>query len=218
MNETKFDGMGKIYDKFRPTYPQTFIKYLRSDVGVCKKSTVADIGSGTGILTRQLLEICKNVIAVEPNSDMRVVAEKNLNNFVNFTSVNGTAENTTLGSKSVDFITVAQAFHWFDRMKFKAECNRILIPKGKVILVWNRRDDNAEFYRMLYRDSRLATRQQLHTLVDMLEENGLETMYNVMIRFIPEVEPLPDEIESHVLAMEEFKRGEVVSPDEIDWS
>jgi len=64
----------------------------------------------------------------------------------------------------------------------------------------------------------LATRQQLHTLVDMLEENGLETMYNVMIRFIPEVEPLPDEIESHVLAMEEFKRGEVVSPDEIDWS
>ena len=144
MNETKFDGMGKIYDKFRPTYPQTFIKYLRSDVGVCKKSTVADIGSGTGILTRQLLEICKNVIAVEPNSDMRVVAEENLNNFVNFTSVNGTAENTTLGSKSVDFITVAQAFHWFDRVKFKAECDRILIPKGKVILVWNRRDDNAE--------------------------------------------------------------------------
>ena len=64
----------------------------------------------------------------------------------------------------------------------------------------------------------LATRQQLHTLVDMLEDNGLDIMYNIMIRFIPEAEPLPDEIESHALAMEEFKRGEVVSHDEIDWN
>lgn len=64
----------------------------------------------------------------------------------------------------------------------------------------------------------LATRQQLHTLVDMLEENGLDTIYNIMIRFIPEIEPLPDEIESHARAMEEFKRGDVVSHDEIDWS
>jgi len=64
----------------------------------------------------------------------------------------------------------------------------------------------------------LATRQQLHTLVDMLEDNVLDIMYNVMIRFIPEVEPLPDEIESHIHAMEEFKRGDVVGHDEIDWS
>jgi len=64
----------------------------------------------------------------------------------------------------------------------------------------------------------LATRQQLHTLVDMLEDNGVDIMYNIMIRFIPEAEPLPDEIESHVYAMEEFRRGEVVSHDEIDWS
>jgi len=144
MSETKFDDMGKIYAKFRPTYPQTLIEYLRSIAGVCKESTVADIGSGTGILTRQLLEISKNVFAVEPNNDMRAVAEDNLSNFGNFTSVNGTAENTTLGAGCVNFITVAQAFHWFDRMKFRTECARILTSQGKVILVWNRRDANAE--------------------------------------------------------------------------
>ena len=62
-----------------------------------------------------------------------------------------------------------------------------------------------------------ATRQRLHTLVDMVEDRGLDTLYNVMIRFIPEVEPLPDEIASHAAAMEEIIRGEVYRDDEIDW-
>lgn len=139
MSENKFDGMGKIYSKFRPTYPQAFIEYLSSDVGINKDSIIADIGSGTGILTRQLLDISKTIFAVEPNNDMRSVAEDDLSNRKNFTSVNAAAENTTLDSHSVDFITVAQAFHWFDRAKFKTECNRILKPEGKVILVWNSR-------------------------------------------------------------------------------
>ena len=62
-----------------------------------------------------------------------------------------------------------------------------------------------------------ATRQRLHTLVDMVEETGLDTLYNVMIRFIPEEDPYPDEIASHVAAEEEYRRGEVFSDDEIDW-
>ena len=63
----------------------------------------------------------------------------------------------------------------------------------------------------------VATRQRLHTLVDMVEEKGLETLYNVMIRFIPEDNPLPDEILAHERAIEEYKRGEVVAFDDIDW-
>jgi len=63
-----------------------------------------------------------------------------------------------------------------------------------------------------------ATRQRLHTLVDMVEERGLDTLYNVMIRFIPEVEPLPDEIVSHAAALEEIQRGEVYRDAEIDWN
>lgn len=143
MNENRFNGMGKIYSKYRPSYPLAFIDYLKKEVGVSIDSIVADIGSGTGILTKQLLteNIC--VYAVEPNDDMRKVAENDLSNHSNFISVNGTAENTTLNDYSVDFITVAQAFHWFDRSKFKYECKRILKPQGKVILVYNSRDNQS---------------------------------------------------------------------------
>ncbi|MCL2811311.1 MAG: hypothetical protein FWD25_05405 [Clostridia bacterium] len=62
-----------------------------------------------------------------------------------------------------------------------------------------------------------ATRQQLHTLVDIVDEVGLDTLYNVMIRFIPEDDPLPDEIAAHAAAMDEFRRGETVSDADINW-
>jgi len=51
----------------------------------------------------------------------------------------------------------------------------------------------------------------------MVDEKGLETSYNVMVRFIPEDDPLPDEVVSHAVAMEEYRRGETVSHDDIDW-
>jgi len=139
MYETKFNGLGKIYAKFRPTYPQAFIDYLCTEIGIKKDIAIADIGSGTGIFTNQLLKTGSTVFAVEPNNDMRAVAESDLNSYKNFISVNGNDENTTLDTNSVDLITVAHAFHLFNREKFKIECNRILKPNGKVILIWNSR-------------------------------------------------------------------------------
>ena len=85
MNETKFDGMGKIYAQYRPSYPQSLIDYLFSDVDVTVDSRITDIGSGTGILTRQLLEKGSRVYAVEPNTDMRMTAEENLKAYPGFT-------------------------------------------------------------------------------------------------------------------------------------
>ena len=63
-----------------------------------------------------------------------------------------------------------------------------------------------------------ATRKRLHTLIDMVDESGLDTLYDVMIRFIPEDEPLPDEIVSHVSAADEIRRGEIFGDDEINWN
>ncbi|MDR1002243.1 MAG: class I SAM-dependent methyltransferase [Oscillospiraceae bacterium] len=140
MNENKFSGMGSIYSKYRPSYPAEFIDYLKNDAGLSEDKIIADVGSGTGILTKQLIMENNTVYAVEPNDDMRAVAECDLSSYKNFISVNGTAENTTLSNSCVDFITVAQAFHWFDGAKFKEECRRILKPGGKVVLVWNSRD------------------------------------------------------------------------------
>lgn len=145
MNENKFNGMGKVYAQFRPSYPQAFIDYLISKVGINPDAVLADIGSGTGKLTRQLLEIGSRVFAVEPNADMREIAERDLSPFENFISVSASAENTALPNESVDFITAAQAFHWFDKQLFKNECKRILKANGKVILVWNSREEESRF-------------------------------------------------------------------------
>lgn len=144
MNENRFDGKGKIYAKYRPAYPMSLIQYLYDEVGITKQSVIADIGAGTGKLTKLLLEQGHRVYAVEPNEDMREIAENNLQGYSDFVSVAGTAEQTQLAPNSVNFVTAAQAFHWFDREGFKKECERILMPGGKVILVWNSRDPASE--------------------------------------------------------------------------
>lgn len=144
MNEDKFTGKADIYAKYRPSYPDAFINYLYTQVGLKKDSIIADIGSGTGILTRLLLQQGSVVYGVEPNEDMRKTAENALSEYQNFVSINASAERTGLADSSIGYITVAQAFHWFDRLKFRTECQRILNEKGKVILVWNRRDSSSE--------------------------------------------------------------------------
>lgn len=143
MNENIFDGVSEIYAKYRPAYPIALIEYLKS-IGLTSNSIVADIGAGTGILTVELLKTCAKVYAIEPNNDMRNISEKANNGNPKFISVNATAENTTLLDKSIDFITAAQSFHWFNKQIFKAECQRILKPNGKVILIWNRRDETSK--------------------------------------------------------------------------
>ena len=120
------------------------MEYLYTDIGLTQNSVVADICSGTGKLTRQLLEHGCKVFAVEPNGDMRVAAERDLGRHDAFVSLCGSAEKTGLADASMDFITVGQAYHWFDRAAFQAECRRVLKPDGYVVLVWNMRDEQSE--------------------------------------------------------------------------
>jgi len=153
MNEERFTGKAVLYKKFRPSYPKEFIDYLYSQVGFSLNSVIADIGSGTGIFSRLLLERDSSVYCVEPNDDMRRTAEEDLEEFEKsqtFISVNASAHNTGLPDKSIDFVTAAQAFHWFDRQLFKLECQRILKPGGKVVIVWNERDYECEIVKKDY--------------------------------------------------------------------
>ena len=147
MNEERFTGKADIYKKYRPSYPKEFIDYLYSQVGFKQDSAIADIGSGTGIFSRLLLERGCKVYCVEPNEDMRKTAEQDLSEFENFISVNGNASNTGLVNNSVDFVTAAQAFHWFDRQEFKQECTRILRHGGKVMLVYNSKDSDSDIIK-----------------------------------------------------------------------
>ncbi len=109
---------------------------------------VADIASGTGIWTQLLLKNGNKVFAVEPNTEMRQAGERLLIKFDRFTSVAGTAEATTLRDASVDFVTAAQAAHWFDRERSRREFTRILKPEGWLVLLWNERiTDSTPFLR-----------------------------------------------------------------------
>jgi SAM-dependent methyltransferase len=133
----RFSDRVENYAKYRPGYPDDMLHFLRTLVR--PPATVADIGSGTGILTRQLLNNGYEVYAVEPNDAMRSEAERTLSGYPAFRSVPGTAEATKLADRSVVFITCAQAFHWFDRVKTKLEFSRTLKPEGMAALIWNER-------------------------------------------------------------------------------
>ena len=135
----RFSSRVEHYVRFRPGYPKETIAVLRDECGLTSDSLVADIAFGTGLFTRLLLETGNRVIGVEPNADMRRAGEEYLAAFPNFTSVEGTAEATTLPSHSLDFVTAAQAAHWFDRDKSLVEFRRILKPGGYLVLLWNDR-------------------------------------------------------------------------------
>ena len=136
---TRFSSRAEAYAKYRPGYPPGVVETLRSECGLTTESVVADIGSGTGILTELLLKNGNRVIGIEPNDAMRVFAEERLKDYQQFESVDGSAESTALPDDSVDIIVAAQAFHWFDWKKTKQEFRRILKPNGWVVLVWNER-------------------------------------------------------------------------------
>lgn len=135
----RFSNRVADYVLYRPGYPREIITLLRSELDFREDSVVADIGSGTGISTRMFLENGNRVSGVEPNLAMRRAAEEFLAEFSGFTSVDGTAENTTLDDASVDLIVAAQAFHWFDPEKVGREFRRISKHGGGIALIWNER-------------------------------------------------------------------------------
>lgn len=144
----RFTSRVQSYAKHRPSYPLAILELLNSECALTPGAVVADVGSGTGILSELLLKNGNPVLGVEPNEAMREAAEQLLAGYPTFTSVNGSAEATTLPPESVNLVTAGQAFHWFDARKARMEFARILKPRGFVALVWNdRRLDSTPFLR-----------------------------------------------------------------------
>ena len=135
----RFSSRVDNYVRYRPGYPKELLSLLKSDCGLTSHSLIADLGSGTGKLAELFLANGNPVFGVEPNREMREAGERLLKSFGNFTSVDATAEATTLHDACADFITVGQAFHWFDRKSCRTEFTRILKPAGWTVLVWNDR-------------------------------------------------------------------------------
>src|SRR5580700_9386707 len=148
----RFSSRVGNYVRYRPAYPAAVVDLLMNECGLNSASVVADIAFGTGIFTRILLEDgnAGRVFGVEPNAEMRKAGEEFLRAYPNFTSVEGTAEATTLADHSVDLVTAAQAAHWFDREKARREFIRICRPGGWTVLLWNERRTGSTPFLLAY--------------------------------------------------------------------
>ena len=146
----RFSSRVENYIKYRPSYPKEIIKFLTDKKILSKQSIVADVGSGSGILSELFLKNGNKVFGVEPNSEMRRAAERILEIYPDFISISSSAENTSLMSNSIDLITVGQAFHWFNFEKARTEFKDILKSEGYIVLIWNNRKKTGQGFSSQY--------------------------------------------------------------------
>ena len=141
---SSFGAVAAAYERGRPPYPPEAVDWLLP----ASASRVLDLGAGTGKLTRQLRDRGLDVIAVEPSEGMR----EQLARAVPGVPVHaGSAEEIPLPDHSVDAVLVAQAWHWVDRSRAVPEVARVLVPGGRLGLVWNIRDEREEWVAELGR-------------------------------------------------------------------
>ena len=141
----RFSSRVDDYIRYRPSYPREVVETLARECGLSEDSVVADIGSGTGFLSRLFLDFGYSVIGAEPNQEMREAGERILESYPKFASREGRAEATGLQGASVDLVAAGQAFHWFDAAVARAEFRRILREPRWVALVWNERLESGDF-------------------------------------------------------------------------
>jgi ubiquinone/menaquinone biosynthesis C-methylase UbiE len=148
----RFSRTVEYYAKYRPGYPREVIPFLQQHANFSSQFTIADVGSGTGISSEVFLKNGNEVYGVEPNDDMRRVSESLRNVYANFHPVAGSAEDTTLKAESIDLITIAQAFHWFNVKTARQEFQRILKSNGSVLILWNHRKVDPSGFSKDYED------------------------------------------------------------------
>ena len=148
----RFSNRVADYIRYRPGYPPELVTWLRAEAGISPSWLVADIGSGTGLLSREFLRLGCTVYGVEPNDEMRAAAEREFAHAPKFRSVAGTAEATTLSDRLVDLVSAGQAFHWFDPPATRREWRRIVKTDGYVLVVFNSRLHDATPFMRAYDD------------------------------------------------------------------
>ena len=144
-----FDAIAGTYARARPGYPPAAIDWLLPATA----ARVLDLGAGTGKLTALLLDRGLQVTAVEPSPQMLAELERELGARAGLRAQAGSAETIPLADGSVDAVLVAQAWHWVDPLRAVPEVARVLVPGGRLGLLWNRRDESepwaAELSRIL---------------------------------------------------------------------
>jgi SAM-dependent methyltransferase len=146
-----FETGSDAYERARPTYPADAVAHLEHTAGITASSRVLDLAAGTGKLTRQLVADGARCVAVEPSPSMRQVFRRVL---PGVPLAGATAESLPVSTSSLDAVTVAQAFHWFDPTRALPEIRRILSDRGWLVLIWNERDESDPVMAELVRISK----------------------------------------------------------------
>ena len=156
----RFSNRVADYLRYRPGYPAAVLDVLRKDCGLRPEHVIGDVGSGTGLLSELFLKNGHRVFGVEPNREMRHAGEEYLQSYAGFTSVDGSAEATTLADACVDFVAAGQAFHWFEPTAARREFARILKSDGWVVIAWH--------------DRRMEERRLTREYEGLLEQFGID--------------------------------------------
>ena len=140
--ELGFGREAEEYERVRPSYPADAVAWLVDHLGLGPGRTVLDLAAGTGKLTRLLVPFGAAVLAAEPVDGMR---QRFVTAVPGVPMVATVAEALPIAGESLDAVTVAQAFHWFDADLAFGEFARVLRPRGRVGLIWNARDRSSDW-------------------------------------------------------------------------
>lgn len=133
----QFASVAEEYERGRPDYDPAVVGAVAAELGVAPGGAILDLAAGTGKLTRALVRGGFDVVAVEPQAPLRaLLAEQVGGERVR----DGVAEKIPLPDDSVQAVTVADGFHWFDRPRALREIRRVLRPAGGLALLNTRPD------------------------------------------------------------------------------
>jgi ubiquinone/menaquinone biosynthesis C-methylase UbiE len=154
-----FGGVAEAYERGRPSYPVEAVRWMLGE----QPRRVLELGAGTGKLTRVLVEQGHDVHATDPDAAMLAILEDRL---PAVRTAVASAEEIPLADRSVDAVVAAQAFHWFDLDRALPEIARVLVPGGRICLVWNQRDEKIPWVRRL--GALIGTQEQLRDPAEAL--------------------------------------------------
>ncbi|WP_421120757.1 class I SAM-dependent methyltransferase [Aquihabitans daechungensis] len=173
ISEVAAEGFGAgaaAYEQGRPSYADDLVAWLVDRLGIAPGRAVVDLAAGTGKLTRLLAATGADLIAIEPVDAMR---DQLVQACPGVDALSGTAESIPLPDSSVDALTVAQAFHWFDPPVALAEIARVLRPGGVLGIAFNERDTRepwvADLSKLIRWDERQRWRVPYTVEVDWAE-------------------------------------------------
>ncbi|MCC4249535.1 MULTISPECIES: class I SAM-dependent methyltransferase [Microbacterium] len=144
---TSFGQAAAAYESGRPEYPSDAVAWMLAPVREPGRALrVADVGAGTGKLTRAVVELGADVVAIDPDAEMLATLRESVRGVPTFA---GTAESLLLPDSALDAVVMGQAWHWVDPDAGSREIARVLRSGGVLGLVWNIRDASVDWVRRL---------------------------------------------------------------------